>query len=85
MKAANGQFMKASDVFSEAIKYMKSSIIMLVEKRDMLNKITLENIRWILTVPAIWSDRAKHFMREAAEEVGNYLSKSVKSIFLRIL
>ncbi|XP_045179839.2 heat shock 70 kDa protein 12B-like [Mercenaria mercenaria] len=28
------------------------------------------DIRWVLTVPAIWDDAAKQFMREAAEEAG---------------
>lgn len=27
------------------------------------------NIRWVLTVPAIWTDAAKQFMIAAAEEV----------------
>jgi hypothetical protein len=27
------------------------------------------DINWVLTVPAIWSDAAKQFMREAAVEV----------------
>ena len=73
--------MKASDVFSAAIKYLKSRIIMSVDKRDVSNKIKREDFRWILTVPAIWSDRAKYFMREAAEEVLNYyhLSNRVKN------
>ena len=42
---------------------------MSVNRRDISIKITLENIRWVLTVPAIWSDKAKNFMREVAEEV----------------
>ena len=28
-----------------------------------------ENIEWVLTVPAIWDDPAKQFMRKAAEKV----------------
>lgn len=28
-----------------------------------------DDIHWILTVPAIWADSAKQFMREAAYEV----------------
>ncbi|KAK3602775.1 hypothetical protein CHS0354_026322 [Potamilus streckersoni] len=28
------------------------------------------DIRWVLTVPAIWNDAAKQFMREAAEKAG---------------
>ena len=29
------------------------------------------DILWVLTVPAIWSDQAKQFMREAAIQVSN--------------
>ena len=28
-----------------------------------------EEIHWVITVPAIWDDAAKSFMRRAAEEV----------------
>ena len=27
-------------------------------------------IRWVLTVPALWSEEHKHFMRRAAVEAG---------------
>ena len=33
--------------------------------RDM----TLDQIRWVLTVPALWTDEQKYFMREVAVEV----------------
>ena len=26
-------------------------------------------IKWVITIPAIWNDKAKQFMREAAFEV----------------
>ncbi|KAH3886643.1 heat shock 70 kDa protein 12B-like [Dreissena polymorpha] len=29
-----------------------------------------ENVLWVLTVPAIWSEKAKQFMRKAAEKAG---------------
>lgn len=32
------------------------------------------NIRWVITVPAIWKMPAKQFMREAAYKVGGPLS-----------
>ena len=61
--------MKAIDVFSAAIKYLKDHLIASVNNRNSLDVIAVENIRWILTVPAIWDDGAKQFMREAAEMV----------------
>lgn len=29
----------------------------------------MKDVFWVLTVPAIWSDKAKQFMRKSAEEV----------------
>jgi molecular chaperone DnaK (HSP70) len=31
--------------------------------------VTEDDISWVLTVPAIWSDAAKQFMKEAAVKV----------------
>lgn len=42
--------------------------------RDFDNKrikVDPDEILWILTVPAIWGDSAKQFMRKAAEKVDN--------------
>ena len=61
--------MKAIDVFSSAISFFKDHLIESVKQRNAGNGITVESIRWVLTVPAIWSDSAKQFMREAAEKV----------------
>ena len=33
-------------------------------------RIVNEDIRWVITVPAIWRQPAKQFMRQAAYEVG---------------
>jgi hypothetical protein len=32
----------------------------------------MKDIFWVITVPAIWSLKAKYFMREAAEQVNHY-------------
>jgi hypothetical protein len=42
-----------------------------VARIDFLHQPTLAlQCRWILTVPAIWSDQAQGFMRECAEQAG---------------
>ena len=33
--------------------------------------IEADDIRWVLTVPAAWSDLAKQFMRKAAEQASD--------------
>lgn len=64
-----GHTMKAKDVFGHSIKYMKTRLLEELSKRGG-GMIREENIRWVVTVPAIWSDGAKQFTREAAVMVG---------------
>lgn len=60
--------LSAMYVFSKAIEYMHDHLLEgLKEQND--DDIAKENIRWVLTVPAIWDDSAKQFMRDAAEQV----------------
>jgi hypothetical protein len=42
------------------------------KKRIVDDGIRNSDIHWVLTVPAIWNDAAKQFMREAAEEVFSF-------------
>ena len=62
-----GKQLPALVVFSESIKYLKGTLLEEANKQQTDNRT--EDIKWILTVPAIWSDPAKTFMRRAAVEV----------------
>ena len=55
-------------VVTETIKYLKQELINDVASR--VDKLEDTDVLYVLTVPAIWSDSAKAFMRNAAEEVG---------------
>ena len=37
--------------------------------KDRVPQLQDEDIHWVLTVPAIWDEVAKKFMRKSAEEV----------------
>ncbi|KAK3610273.1 hypothetical protein CHS0354_029733 [Potamilus streckersoni] len=63
-----GKKLPAIDVFSLSIRSLKKHLTQMLEKRGTGVKDT--EIHWVLTVPAIWSDAAKQFMREAAEKAG---------------
>lgn len=63
----SGKKMKALKVFGAIIEYLKTHILKLLDKRG--SEFVNEDIHWILTVPAIWTDSAKQFMREAAYTV----------------
>lgn len=64
-----GKPLKALTVFSVCIGYLKDDALSTVMKSLTGSRTELrpEDILWVLTVPAIWSDAAKHFMREAAQ------------------
>ena len=61
--------MKAIEVFSEAINFLKEHFLENINNRNNGNRITADKVRWVLTVPAIWGESAKQFMRESAEKV----------------
>ena len=74
IKAANGKLVKAKTVFAHAIKFMKDEAIKLISDETGDEQFKADDIQWVLTVPAIWTPRAKQFMREAAYEVRFALS-----------
>ncbi|XP_052277819.1 heat shock 70 kDa protein 12A-like isoform X2 [Dreissena polymorpha] len=62
--------MKAIKVFSMAIKYMVHHLHETLNEKGRSLGIKHDEIHWVITVPAIWSDRAKLFMREASSMAG---------------
>ena len=68
LRDIKGKEMLAIDVFSAAVKYLKDRVLQELKRKEIKiqNK---NNIKWVLTVPGIWDDLAKQFMRDAAEMV----------------
>ena len=66
IKAVDGKELSAVIVFSEALKYMKTTVLSYLNQQ-VINPT--RSIVWIVTVPAIWSPAAKQIMRTAAENV----------------
>lgn len=60
--------MRALDIFSKSLQYLKDKALERIKKQSGV-EYTAEEIRWVVTVPAIWKQSAKQFMREAAYEV----------------
>ncbi|XP_071157510.1 heat shock 70 kDa protein 12A-like [Mytilus edulis] len=64
-----GKPMSALIVFAESIRYLKDQFL-LNQQVQGLKFDPNNDIHWVLTVPAIWTDRAKQFIREAAKQAG---------------
>lgn len=69
INAANGKPVKALQVFAHSIKFMKEEAVKLLCSETGDEEFKVEDIQWVLTVPAIWTPKAKQFMRNAAYEV----------------
>ncbi|XP_048160566.1 heat shock 70 kDa protein 12B [Corvus hawaiiensis] len=69
LEAVNGKKMLALEVFAHALRFFKQHAVQ--ELKDQCPSLPENDaIRWVLTVPAIWKQPAKQFMREAAYKAG---------------
>nr|XP_022310846.1 heat shock 70 kDa protein 12A-like isoform X2 [Crassostrea virginica] len=64
----SGKTLPAMEVFSLSIKYLKDHCLKTICDRGFLR--SPKDVKFVLTVPAIWNDRSKHFMRAAAVQAG---------------
>jgi len=60
----NGRRMPATTIFAMAINYMREHLMNALNIQDPT--IEQSDIMFVITVPAIWSEASKQFMREAA-------------------
>ncbi|OPL32799.1 hypothetical protein AM593_05223, partial [Mytilus galloprovincialis] len=63
--AANGEEVQAKAVFGHGIAFLKNHALENFKRAGM--EIDENEVQWVITVPAIWTDAAKQFMREAAQ------------------
>uniref|UniRef100_A0A8C6BSU0 Heat shock 70 kDa protein 12B n=1 Tax=Monodon monoceros TaxID=40151 RepID=A0A8C6BSU0_MONMO len=69
LEAVNGKKMPALEVFAHALRFFKEHALQ--ELRDQCPSLPeKDTVCWVLTVPAIWKQPAKQFMREAAYLAG---------------
>ncbi|XP_067935317.1 heat shock 70 kDa protein 12A-like isoform X2 [Watersipora subatra] len=67
--AANGEKFSAKKVFSHSLRFFRNHALNELSDQSGL-KILADDVKWVLTVPAIWKQPAKQFMREASYEAG---------------
>ena len=72
----NGKEQLAVDVFSHSLGFMRRHLLHHLTE-VMGKQPEAETIRWIITVPAIWDENAKQFMRKAAYKVRLTLQYSI--------
>lgn len=71
-----GRRFPAKSIFTSSIKALVDHFKKSFGKQNVSN-VTDNDIKWVLTVPAIWSDAAKKFMRLCATDVSNFFSNQI--------
>ena len=66
--ASNGEQFPAVELFALALRYFKEHALKELSAQSA-SIIVNEDVRWVITVPAIWRANAKQLMRHAAYEV----------------
>ncbi|XP_064630076.1 heat shock 70 kDa protein 12A-like isoform X2 [Lineus longissimus] len=67
--ASNGKEVPAVNVFAHSLMFFKEHALQELSDQSTI-KILNEDVRWVITVPAIWKQPAKQFMRQAAYKAG---------------
>jgi molecular chaperone DnaK (HSP70) len=66
--AVDGREMPLMNVISETLRYISEKA--LGKLNEQIGKVIKSKIKWVLTVPALWSEEHKHFMRKACVDAG---------------
>lgn len=66
--AVDGREMPLMQVISETLRYISEKAVQ--KLTEQVGKIVKTKIKWVLTVPALWSEEHKQFMRRACVEAG---------------
>ena len=67
-KAVDGRELPLMTVISETLRFISGK----AEKKlaEQVGKVVKPKVRWVLTVPALWEEEHKQFMRRACVEAG---------------
>ena len=69
-------------VISESLRYISEKA--LAKLAEQVGKVVKTKIRWVLTVPALWSEEHKFFMRRAAEDAGIIEDQNSSNLLLSL-
>ncbi|XP_070579297.1 heat shock 70 kDa protein 12A-like [Ptychodera flava] len=69
LTALNDKKLKTLEVLKFALKYMAEQSLAKI-RSETGRQISFKNIKWVITVPAIWKPSSKQLMREAAKQAG---------------
>lgn len=83
LEAVSGKRVRAIEVFAHALRFFREHA--LKEVKDQSSSVLEGNeVRWVITVPAVWRQPAKQFMREAAYLAGLVTPDSPEQLLIAL-
>ncbi|XP_077205993.1 heat shock 70 kDa protein 12A [Paroedura picta] len=83
LTAANGKKVKALEIFAYALQYFKEQALKELGDQEG-SEFDNSDVRWVITVPAIWKQPAKQFMRQAAYKAGMATSENPEQLIIAL-
>jgi molecular chaperone DnaK (HSP70) len=66
--SVDGRKLPLMKVISETLRFISEKAM--AKLSEQVGKVVKTKVRWVLTVPALWSEEHKQFMRKACIEGG---------------
>ena len=79
-RSIDGRELDLMKVISESLRFISEKA--LDKLQEQVGKIQKGRIRWVLTVPALWTEDQKQFMRKAAHQAGIIEELSSENLLL---
>ncbi|KAG5260874.1 hypothetical protein AALO_G00297520 [Alosa alosa] len=83
LEAVSGRRMRAIEVFAHALRFFREHALKEV-KEVWSAALEEDEVRWVITVPAVWRQPAKQFMREASYLAGLVSSDSPEQLLIAL-
>lgn len=78
--SVDGREMPLMEIIKHTLLFISQQAIQ--KLKEQIGKLVASKIRWVLTVPALWSEEHKLFMRKAAVAAGIIESTSSSNLLL---
>ncbi|KAK3566914.1 hypothetical protein QTP86_004937 [Hemibagrus guttatus] len=83
LESVSGRRVRAIEVFAHALRFFREHALKEV-KDQCLSVLEGDEVRWVITVPAVWRQPAKQFMREAAYLAGLVARDSAEQLLIAL-
>ena len=84
IKSTNGKEIEIKTIISKILKKVSDEAMNQINRNNKKNKLTKNEIRWVVTIPAIWEEESKQIMIDASRDAGLINDNTDLSLFLAL-